>query len=134
MGSKSAQRYAFSILAMDEKDVLALSEALLKTKKEMHACPVCGSYTVNNGECDICADTKRSDAVLCVVETARDVFYMDSAQNGFDGKYNVLGGVLSPIDGVTPSDLNIQSLVNRVKTNHTKEVIIATEPDVEGEV
>lgn len=133
VGNKSAQRYAFSVLAMSDEDVAALSEAVANAKKDLHTCPVCGAYTVNITECDICSDPKRSNEVICVVETARDVFYMDAVQSGFGGKYHVLGGVLSPIDGVMPDDLNLQSLTERVKKGNVKEVIIATEPDVEGE-
>ena len=133
VGSKTAQRYAFSLLAMDDGDVKGLSEAISHAKSSLHSCPVCGSYTANNGKCDICTDPSRSDDIICVVENARDVFYMAGMQNGFEGKFHVLGGVLSPMDGITPDDLNIKSLCERVKGGSVKEVIIATEPDVEGE-
>lgn len=133
VGHKSAQRFAFSVLAMDEESAKGLSEAISRAKSKVHSCPVCGCYTANDGECDMCRDTSKQDNILCVVETARDVFYMSGMQNGFVGKFHVLGGVLSPMDGVTPDDLNIDSLVQRVKEKGVKEVIIATEPDVEGE-
>ncbi|MBQ9949439.1 MAG: recombination protein RecR [Clostridia bacterium] len=133
VGNKTAQRYAFSVLAMSDEDTSALASAILQVKADIHMCPVCGAYTDNDSLCDMCTDEKRSDDIICVVESARDVFYMDSTQNGFSGKFHVLGGVLSPIDGITPDKLNISSLVQRVKDSHVKEVIIATEPDVEGE-
>jgi len=133
VGAKSAQRFAFSVLAMDESEVFALSDALKCAKTQLHPCPVCGAYTSNDGECDICLDTSRSDNVICVVENARDVFYMSDNRSGFDGRFHVLGGVLSPVDGITPDDLNIASLADRVKKGGVDEVILATEPDVEGE-
>ena len=133
VGTRTAQRYAFSVLSMNTDEVNALSDALSGIKDALHPCPKCGSFTENDGECDMCRDETRSDSVICVVENARDVFYMSDVQNGFKGKFHVLGGVLSPMDGITPSDLNIVSLVERVKKNDVHEVILATEPDVEGE-
>ena len=133
VGTRTAQRYAFSVLSMNTDEVSALSDALSGIKDALHPCPICGSFTENDGECDMCRDETRSDSVICVVENARDVFYMSDVQNGFKGKFHVLGGVLSPMDGITPSDLNIVSLVERVKKNDVHEVILATEPDVEGE-
>lgn len=133
VGNKSAQRYAFSVLGMDMDDAILLSDAITEAKTALHPCPTCGSYTANDGECDMCTDPARTDEIICVVENARDVFYMAGMQNGFEGKFHVLGGVLSPMDGVSPDDLNIKGLCERVKTGKVKEVIIATEPDVEGE-
>ena len=133
VGYKSAQRFAFSILGMSDDSAKALSDAISYAKEEVHTCKMCGCYTTNQDKCDMCLDTKRNNELLCVVETARDAFYMDDMKNGFDGRFHVLGGVLSPMDRIGPADLNISSLPERIKSEGVKEVIIATEPDVEGD-
>lgn len=133
VGTKSAQRFAFFLLDMKDEDALAVAQAITNAKQQIHACPVCGSFTASLGKCEMCVDEKRNSKVVCVVSSARDVFYMNEIQNGFDGKFHVLGGVLSPIDGVGPDDLNIKTLVERVSQDGVEEVIIATNPDIEGE-
>ncbi|MBR4636111.1 MAG: recombination protein RecR [Clostridia bacterium] len=131
IGIKSAQRLAFHIISMPEADVTALAEALTNAKQKVHYCPVCGNYTENE-LCPVCADPKRTSELLCVVESARDVIFMERVHE-FRGRYHVLGGVLSPMDGVGPDQLSIAQLIERVKTEQVKEVILATNPDVEGE-
>ena len=131
IGIKSAQRLAFHIISMPEADVTALAEALTNAKQKVHYCPVCGNYTENE-LCPVCADPKRTSELLCVVESARDVIFMERVHE-FRGRYHVLGGVLSPMDGVGPDQLSIAQLIERVKTEDVKEVILATNPDVEGE-
>lgn len=133
VGQRTAQRYAFSLLSMDADCARELAEAITSVKTAVHTCPKCGCYTANEGECDMCLDPKRNGELLCVVENARDVYYMDDMRNGFEGRFHVLGGVLSPIDGIGPDDLNIALLCERVKKDGIREVIIATEPDVEGD-
>ena len=131
IGIKSAQRLAFHIISMQQSDVSALTEAILNAKQRVHFCPVCGNYTEND-LCDVCADPKRSAEVLCVVENARDVLFMERIHE-FRGRYHVLGGVLSPMDGVGPDQLSIAALIERVQNDGVSEVILATNPDVEGE-
>ncbi len=131
VGIKSAQRLAFHIIAMPEEDVSALTEAITDAKSKVHFCPVCGNYTENE-LCEVCADPKRSAELICVVESARDVLFMERIHE-FRGKYHVLGGVLSPMDGVGPDQLRIAELLERVEKDGAKEVILATNPDVEGE-
>lgn len=131
IGIKSAQRLAYHVINMPDADVSALAEALLLVKQRVHFCPVCGNYTEET-LCDICSNPKRSADTLCVVKDARDVSFMERMRE-YNGQYHVLGGVLSPLDGIGPDKLNIDSLIDRVKNNSVKEVIIATNPDVEGD-
>ena len=131
VGIKSAQRLAFHIIAMPDEDVSALAEAITEAKRRIHFCPVCGNYTENE-LCGVCADPKRTAELLCVVESARDVLFMERIHE-FRGRYHVLGGVLSPMDGVGPDQLRIRELLERVEKEGVREVIIATNPDVEGE-
>ncbi len=131
VGIKSAQRLAFHIIAMPEEDVSALTEAITCAKQKVHFCPVCGNYTENE-LCEVCADPKRSAELLCVVENARDVLFMERIHE-FRGRYHVLGGVLSPMDGVGPDQIRIAELLDRVQKDGVGEVILATNPDVEGE-
>ena len=131
IGIKSAQRLAFHIISMRDEDVSALTEAISSAKQRVHFCPICGNYTEND-ICEVCSDPKRSAEILCVVENARDVLFMERI-NEFRGRYHVLGGVLSPMDGIGPDQIRISELLERVKTDGVKEVIIATNPDVEGE-
>ena len=131
IGIKTAQRLAYHILDLPEEDVEGLSSALLDAKRRIRYCPVCGNFT-EDGLCSVCADAKRDGSVICVVENARDVSFMERMRE-FHGKYHVLGGTLSPMDGVGPEDIRIAELVERVKTGEVKEVILATDPDVEGE-
>ena len=131
IGIKTAQRLAYHILDLPEEDVEGLSSALLDAKRRIRYCPVCGNFTEDEF-CSVCADAKRDGSVICVVENARDVSFMERMRE-FHGKYHVLGGTLSPMDGVGPEDIRIAELVERVKTGEVKEVILATDPDVEGE-
>ena len=131
IGQKTAQRLAFHILAMDEARVRDLSAAIFNAKKLVHACPVCGNYT-DADLCELCADPRRRKDVICVVRDPRDVNAIERMRE-FHGLYHVLGGVISPMDGVGPDDIRIQELLERVKDGQVKEVILATNPDVEGE-
>ena len=131
IGRKSAQRLAFHIISMDEADVAALSSALTSAKQRVHYCPVCGNYTEDE-LCSVCSDPKRDRELVCVVENARDVMFMERIHE-FRGRYHVLGGVLSPMDGIGPDSIRIQELIDRVQADGVSEVILATNPDVEGE-
>ena len=131
VGVKTAQRLAFHILAMPAEEVEGLSNALVEAKSRIHYCPVCGNFTEEE-LCEICSDPKRDRSVLCVVKDARDVSHMERMRE-FRGCYHVLGGTLSPMDGVGPEDIRIAELIERVKQGEVKEVILATNPDVEGE-
>ncbi|MBR3460839.1 MAG: recombination protein RecR [Clostridia bacterium] len=131
IGIKTAQRLAYHILTLSNEDVEGLSSALLNAKRSVHYCPVCGNFTEND-ICDICANEKRDKSVICVVKDARDVSYLERMRE-YRGCYHVLGGTLSPMDGVGPDDIRIKELVERVENGEVNEVILATNPDVEGE-
>ena len=131
IGIKTAQRLAYHILTLSNEDVEGLSSALLNAKRSVHYCPVCGNFTEND-ICDICANEKRDKSVICVVKDARDVSYLERMRE-YRGSYHVLGGTLSPMDGVGPDDIRIKELVERVENGKVNEVILATNPDVEGE-
>lgn len=131
IGQKTAQRLAYHILDMPAAQAQELASAIVAAREKVVDCPVCGTYT-DVSPCAICADTARDNTVLCVVCDAKDVVAMERTRE-FHGKYHVLHGVLSPVDGVGPNDIRINELVERVKAGDVKEVIIATNPDVEGE-
>ena len=131
IGTKSAQRLAYHILDMPEGHARELAAAIETARANIHYCPVCGSYTEQD-PCPICADRRRSASFLCVVKDARDVFAMEKMRE-FQGKYHVLHGTISPMDGVGPDDIAIKELLARVEKDGVQEVLIATNPDVEGE-
>lgn len=131
IGVKTAERLAYHILSLPDEDVEGLSLALTDAKKNIHYCPVCGNFTEDE-LCDICADKKRDPSVICVVKDARDVSYLERVRE-YRGLYHVLGGTLSPMDGIGPEDIRINELIERVSEGNVKEVILATNPDVEGE-
>ncbi len=131
VGQKTAQRLAYHILDMPKEQACELASAILDAREKVISCPICGMYT-DVSPCAVCSDDTRDESVLCVVCDARDVIAMERTRE-FHGKYHVLQGVLSPIDGVGPSDIRINELVERVKLGKVKEVILATDPDVEGE-
>jgi recombination protein RecR len=131
IGQKSAQRLAYHILDTPLAQAQELAAAIIAAREKVVDCPVCGTYT-DVSPCGICADTHRDGSVLCVVCDAKDVIAMERMRE-FHGKYHVLHGVLSPVDGIGPNDIRISELVERVKAGGVKEVILATNPDVEGE-
>lgn len=131
IGHKTAQRLAYHILSVPEAQALELAGAITAARREVHDCPVCGTYT-DVTPCAICSDERRDGSLLCVVCDPRDVTSMEKTRE-FHGRYHVLHGVLSPMDGVGPNDIRINELVERVKTGEVREVILATNPDVEGE-
>lgn len=131
VGSKSAARMAFAVLAFTDQEAEAFAEAVLNAKRCIKNCRVCGNYSI--GEiCPICADPDRDRTLVCVVENARDILAFERARE-YRGLYHVLGGALSPVNGVTPDSLRIGALLDRVRQGEITEVIVATDPDVEGE-
>jgi recombination protein RecR len=131
IGPKSAQRIAFHLLAADPVDVRRLAAALVEVKDKVRFCRVCGNVTQDE-LCRICADPRREDATICVVEEPKDVVAVERTRE-FRGRYHVLGGAISPIDGVGPDDLRIRELLHRLADGVVQEVILATDPNLEGE-
>lgn len=133
VGGKSALRLAFHIIHMPEEDARLLSDAITAVKRDVHYCSVCGNIT-DGDPCMICRNkgTGRDASIICVVEKARDIMSMERARN-FKGLYHVLHGTISPMDGIGPEDINIKSLMTRLADGDTREVILATNPDIEGE-
>ena len=131
IGNKSAQRLAFHILALEDREVEQLAEAITYAKREMKYCSVCGNLT-DEDPCAICSDPARRGDVICVVENPRDVMAMERIKE-FNGLYHVLHGVISPMEGIGPEDINLKSLIQRLQVNDVKELIIATNPNIEGE-
>ncbi len=133
IGPKSASRLAFFLLRQPEEISRSLADALLELKSATSLCPVCFNITTAGMEkCEICSDPARDDSLLCVVEEPLDVLVVERS-GGFSGRYHVLHGVLSPIEGVGPEQLRIRALLERLRTNGFREVIIATNPSMEGD-
>jgi len=131
IGYKTAQRLAFHILSLDDAEAQSLAEAISVAKRDMKYCSVCGNLT-DQDPCLICSDKSRRDDVICVVESPRDVAAMERIKD-FNGLYHVLHGVISPMDGIGPEDINLKSLITRLQQNDVKELIVATNPNIEGE-
>ncbi len=131
IGEKSAERLALSILDFTEDEVNSFASSLIDSRKKLHKCEVCGHIT-DKDKCDICLDESRDYNVICVLEDYKSVFAFEKAGN-YNGVYHVLNGLISPIDGVNPEDINIASLVNRVKELEHPEIIIALKSTIEGE-
>jgi len=131
IGGKSAQRLAFHVLSLTDEEAQEFAEAILSAKRTVTCCPVCQNLTAG-GLCSICASPKRDSSTICVVADPRDVVAMERARE-YTGRYHVLHGVISPMNHVGPDDLEIKSLVDRVAQGDIKEVIMATNPDTEGE-
>ncbi len=131
VGPKTAQRLALHIIKRPEQDVLALAQALVEAKKQVGFCRVCFHLSAEP-VCHICRNQNRDDSTICVVTDSRDVIALEKTRE-YGGKYHVLGGVISPMDGIGPEQLNIQPLVQRASQPHIQEVIMAISPSVEGE-
>ncbi len=131
VGPKGAQRIAFHILAADPADVARLAHALSEVKEKVRFCSVCGNVTEQE-LCSICRDPRRDQTILCVVEEPKDVVAIEKTRE-FRGRYHVLGGAISPIDGIGPDDLRIRELLSRLSDDVIVEVILATDPNLEGE-
>lgn len=131
IGPKSAQRIAFHILQTESFDTTRLAEILTVVREKVRFCLVCGNVSEQE-TCGICRDPRRNSAVICVVEEAKDVVAIERTRE-FRGLYHVLGGAISPIDGIGPDDLRIPQLLKRLASTDVTEVIIATDPNLEGE-
>jgi recombination protein RecR len=131
IGSRTAQRLAFHILQKPPEEALALAAALTEVKERVRFCRECGNLTEEE-LCGICTDTRRDRTTICVVEQPVDVISLERTHE-FRGLYHVLGGALSPIDGVDPSDLRIDELIRRVGENGVQEIVLATNPNMTGE-
>ncbi len=130
VGEKTAERYALRILDLNEDQVQSFAQALLRIKSDLHECPICGNFTENE-VCDICANKERDTHTICVVQEAKDILAIEKTGQ-FHGVYHVLKGAISTQKGILPQDLNIASLLDRIKED-TQEIIIATNPTLEGE-
>jgi len=131
VGPKSAQRIAFHILQADPTDVRRLAQILLEVKERVRFCATCGNVAEDT-ECRICRDPRRDPTVLCVVEESKDVQAVERTRE-YRGRYHVLGGAISPIEGIGPDDLRVKELMTRLADGTITELIIATDPNLEGE-
>lgn len=131
IGTRTAQRLAFHLLSLSDEEVKNLTDAITEAKTSMQYCSVCGNLT-DKDLCSICSDGARDRSIICVVEGPRDVFAMERVRE-FNGLYHVLNGVISPMDGVGPEDINLRSLIIRLQNEDTQELILATNPNIEGE-
>ncbi|MBO4862311.1 MAG: recombination protein RecR [Firmicutes bacterium] len=131
IGGKTAQRLAFHILSLTDEEAKALADAITEAKSSMHYCSICGNLT-DSDICSVCSDSARDHSVICVVESPRDVSAMERVRE-FKGVYHVLNGAISPMDGIGPEDINLRSLIVRLQESDIKEVILATNPNIEGE-
>ncbi len=132
VGEKTAERYVYSLLERDFDEVDNLAKSLIEFKKNIKNCSICGCIT-DNEICDICEDKLRDRSTICIVEDSRNVFFIEKT-NKYNGLYHVLNGLISPIDGKNPEDLNISILINKRINKNLKEIIIALNPSIEGEV
>ena len=131
IGPKSAQRLALHLLHASQEDAEALAEAIRQVKQQIRACTLCFNYT-DADQCAVCTDPNRDDSTLCVVGDPRDLMAMERA-GSFRGRYHVLQGLISPMDGVGPESLRISELLDRIRGSTIKEVVLATNPTVEGD-
>ncbi|GAB3645965.1 recombination mediator RecR [Glycomyces tarimensis] len=131
IGPKSAQRLAFHLLAAEKVDVERLTSALHRVKEQVRFCDVCGNVSESE-RCGICRDVRRTEELICVVEEPKDILAVERTGE-FRGRYHVLGGAINPLEGIGPDDLRIRSLMTRLQSGETKELILATDPNTEGE-
>lgn len=131
IGPKSAQRIAYYLLEADMTQVRRLADAILDVRRQVHFCPICFNYATRE-TCDVCADASRDRSTICVVSEPRDVSAIERT-GSYHGLYHVLGGVISPMDKIGPEQLHVKELLARLADGQVQEVILATNPDVEGE-
>ncbi len=131
IGPKTAQRLAFYTLKMDEHDVVEIAKALVNTKKNLFNCSICQNITAVN-PCYLCSNKSRNRSVICVVQDPKDVIAMERTRE-FNGLYHVLNGVMSPMEGIGPEELKIRELIIRLSDEQVTEVVLATNPNIEGE-
>jgi len=130
VGKKTAQRFAYHLLTMSEAEVKEFADVMVQAKEKIHYCKVCSNFT-DKEICDICAKLKK-EPIICVVKEPKDVTALEKVRE-FNGTYHVLHGVINPLEGKGPNDINVRSLLMRVGNENIEEVIVATNPDVEGE-
>ena len=131
IGEKTAQRLAFHVLSLPDEEAKTLADSILEAKSSLKYCSVCGNLT-DSDPCEICSDPTRAKDTICVVESPRNVIAMERIRE-YNGQYHVLNGYISPMDGIGPEDINLPSLIKRLQTSDVKEVILATNPNIEGE-
>lgn len=131
IGSKSAQRLAFHILSLEDNEAMQLAQSITYAKENMRKCSVCGNLT-DQDPCAICANPRRNKDIICVVESPSGVTAMESMEE-YDGLYHVLNGTINPIEGRGPEDINLRQLIIRLQQSDVKELILATNPTIEGE-
>ena len=131
IGGKTAQRLALHILSVDDREAFALADAIREAQEKMTFCSICGNLT-DRDPCSICEDAGRDPSTICVVESPKDVIAMEKIRE-YRGYYHVLHGVISPMDDKGPEDINLKSLITRLQDTRVKELIIATNPTIEGE-
>ncbi|MGL4520943.1 MAG: recombination mediator RecR [Bacilli bacterium] len=131
IGQKTAARLAFFILKMEKEDVVQFAQALIEAKEKLKPCTICG-YITDEEICYVCKDKGRDTSIVCVVQETKDVIAMEKMRE-YGGLYHVLNGVISPIEGIGPEDINLPSLIKRLYNPDIKELIVATNPTVEGE-
>lgn len=131
VGKKSAERIAYSLLDMDEEDVSILLNDIQELKSSISYCPICGAYKEKDN-CEYCSDDSREKDVILVVSNPKDIFSFEKSEE-YHGLFHVLNGVIQPSKGIGPDQLNIETLISRIKTNNIKEIIIATNPTLDGE-
>ncbi len=131
IGEKSAERLAFAIMNMDDEDISIFSKSIVDIKSKIKKCTICGNITENE-ICEICLDKNRDASIICVVEDVKNIITLEKTKT-YNGRYHVLEGLISPVDGRGPDEIKIQSLIEKVKNEDIKEVIIAISPTLEGE-
>ncbi len=131
IGNRSAERFAFQLLEWPRDELIQFGEVVKQTSNEIHFCPECGALSERE-HCGLCSDPKRNREVLCVIRSAREVFSLEATAE-FKGLYHVLGGVLSPLEGIGPEQLRMESLIDRVRAGGIREVILALDSTLEGD-
>lgn len=132
VGKKSAMRMAFSVMEMSEAQVVSFAKAMIEAKEKIHACPICGNLTEDE-LCYVCQDETRNKSIICVVEDVKSLMSIEKVRE-YRGLYHVLGGVISPVNGITPDKIRFGELMQRVNNEYIDEVIIATNPTPDGEI
>ena len=131
IGEKTAERLVFSLMCFDKEKLTSFSDAIISVRDKLGNCSICGNIT-ENSVCDICSDSNRNNKIIFVVEKAKDIALFEKI-NIYKGKYHVLGGLISPLEGIGPDDVNISSLVSRIDKENVEEIILALKPSIEGE-
>ena len=131
IGEKTAERLSFAVMNMSEEDINSFSKAIVDVKLKIKKCSICGNITENE-ICDICSDSSRDSDIICVVEDSKNIISLEK-MGSYRGKYHVLNGLISPMDGNGPDDIMLDSLLQRIKKENIKEIIIAVSPTLEGE-